>query len=963
MPHLDSPDRAPVFVGRDRELAALTALIMGDGGSPELPTATVIVIGEPGLGKTTLLREALDRSRRAPDPGRRPERRVLWATGDDAETETDLALLDQVVRAAGGGSALAGRALAGGADVGAHLLRLTDDLAPADRLVAVIDDAQAVDVPSLEALAFVARRLRADRAALVLATRPEGVRRIPPGLLRLAENHGRILELETFTPREVHDLAAAVRGTDLAVRAAERVHRRTGGHPLHTSILVEHLPAGDLAMSDELVEPSLRGLVVDRLVRSTAPARALLDALAVLDAPALVPLVAQLAGVTDPGAAVAELAEAGLIHQEPLANTDGTSAATTVLTLRHRLIQVAVYDDLSATRRGLLHARAAAVTEEPQALRHRVAAATGPDPDLATALVARARQDAERGQQVRAAERYFTAAALCRPRERADLLLRGADHLLAAGRPLGDRLSQVLELPASALRSSVVGRARMAAGDIAQARVLLEDAWERASATTGDGGAIAGGGGADTGGGGAEGAHAAGAADAAVIAEALAVIALTNLDADAVVRWGDRIRQTGAAALSTTMSCHGLALRGDLDQAHRLADAMVHSPVRTAHHRADALLARGIVGTWSNRLEEAQRDLSEVGGGSIERSLMQTLSARAHLADTYLRAGRVVAAADTAASAVDLLQDTHTTWLTPLPHSVASYVHTVAGDFARAAEHATTASRFAHAAGDVAPAMVWAEAAWLRLAAARGQHHDVVRIGDRMLATGLGRVAEGINHWRASYAEALIAVDRLAEAEAIVTALEEYLLGVQDASIATDAARVRLTLALRAEDSAGVADALARGLAVDANLARPLPRALFELTAGAALRRQGRRSAAAEQLQAAARRLNRMGARPWIERCERELTACGLRPRKRSQPGTDVALTPQERMVARLVAQGRTNRQVADELYVSAKTVEHHLSRIYAKLGVQGRIQMAAALDDLLRAEGSLTPLDEPSGT
>ena len=79
-------------------------------------------------------------------------------------------------------------------------------------------------------------------------------------------------------------------------------------------------------------------------------------------------------------------------------------------------------------------------------------------------------------------------------------------------------------------------------------------------------------------------------------------------------------------------------------------------------------------------------------------------------------------------------------------------------------------------------------------------------------------------------------------------------------------------------------------------------------------------------------------------RCERELAACGLRPVKRSQTGTGAELTPQERMVARLVAEGRTNRQVAEELYVSVKTVEHHLSRIYAKLGVRSRVQMAAAL-------------------
>src|SRR5690606_32139642 len=117
-----------------------------------------------------------------------------------------------------------------------------------------------------------------------------------------------------------------------------------------------------------------------------------------------------------------------------------------------------------------------------------------------------------------------------------------------------------------------------------------------------------------------------------------------------------------------------------------------------------------------------------------------------------------------------------------------------------------------------------------------------------------------------------------------------------------------------------------------------------ELVTAGHLRRSGQRAAAAELLARAVERLRRAGARLWLERCERELAACGLNPMKRSRHDAAAALTPQERIVARLAAEGHTNREVAEELYISVKTVEHHLSRVYAKLGVQGRVQMAAAL-------------------
>jgi DNA-binding CsgD family transcriptional regulator len=86
-------------------------------------------------------------------------------------------------------------------------------------------------------------------------------------------------------------------------------------------------------------------------------------------------------------------------------------------------------------------------------------------------------------------------------------------------------------------------------------------------------------------------------------------------------------------------------------------------------------------------------------------------------------------------------------------------------------------------------------------------------------------------------------------------------------------------------------------------------------------------------------RFGALGAAPYQARAERKLDACGLWPRART--GGPVALTPAEVAVARLVADGRTNREVARELVVSVKTVETHLGRVFAKLGVRSRTELA----------------------
>ena len=157
-----------------------------------------------------------------------------------------------------------------------------------------------------------------------------------------------------------------------------------------------------------------------------------------------------------------------------------------------------------------------------------------------------------------------------------------------------------------------------------------------------------------------------------------------------------------------------------------------------------------------------------------------------------------------------------------------------------------------------------------------------------------------------------------------------------------------LGIALRV---AGLAEGGGRGLALldesVASLRRSpalLERAHSLAEQGAALRRAGRRTAAREPLAEALDLAARCGARPLAARTREELKATGARPRRAWRTGAE-ALTPSELRVARLAAEGRTNREIAHDLYVTLKTVEGHLSRVYTKLGIEGRARLSEALD------------------
>ena len=223
---------------------------------------------------------------------------------------------------------------------------------------------------------------------------------------------------------------------------------------------------------------------------------------------------------------------------------------------------------------------------------------------------------------------------------------------------------------------------------------------------------------------------------------------------------------------------------------------------------------------------------------------------------------------------------------------------------------------------------------------AAGDHDAVVaRLG--VLAEVLRHtdLPEGIQPWQADLVEALVAVDRLDEASRELAELRRRVSG-GGAHVRAGVGRVGGFLAAAQGDDDAAVAIFDRALADDAVATGAFVRGRLELAAGAFHRRAGRRRIAAALLADALDRFDALGAEPFRVRAARELDSCGLMPRRRGDAGGQV-LTRSERAITALVADGRTNREVATQLAVSVKTVESHLARIFVKLGVRSRTELA----------------------
>ncbi len=899
-----------VFVGRAGELAVLAAAaVAARSGEPRV----VLVEGEGGAGKSTLLARF---AARLAGPV------VLRAGGDEAELLLPYGVVGQLVASAQGAGegppGLLAAELSGGVDplaVGADLVGWLGQFQT--MVLVVIDDLQWADGLSARAVLFALRRLQADRVLVVVSARAGELSRLGEGWLRfVAGDHraGRV-RLGGLGPAEVVALGRALGAGELPRRAVGRLLEETGGNPLYCRAVLEELGAEgrDLGGGTLWVPRSLAGVLLSRVSALSPAARELVATTAVLGHRCELAAAAALADLGDPLPALGEAVAAGILAEQL-----GGPAAR--IGFSHLLVQRAVYADLSPARRRRLHQRAAGLVDRHQALGHRLAAAAGPDDELAGELEAAGREARDLGRTAQAAAWLAQAAGVSSDPGAADRRLLDALEILVFYGEVAEAevlAAQVAGGPGPR-RSWLLGALDFLAGRAAAAEDRLVAAWQTYDR----------------------------ARDAAVGAAAATWLALLCLVAGRIpeaIEWGERSAAVGAAPAAVRHPALGvlaIALFADGRGPEGLARLafLPAAPAEVPREDTDTLALRGMARVLAEDLAGAIADLSTAAArlraGVPLRTASRCLS---YLAEAECRLGSWDDAVVHGELAVSLAHDADRIWEFGYVHSVAAVVPAARGDWEVARAHVRMATEAAQAFG--APgAIIAAATARAFLATARGDLEDVISAAAAVRATDQAEFLHnlGRDNWRSLEIDALIGLGRLGEAETALAELETALSPAGPPSVLVAAARLRGDLATAAGHHAAAAAAFETAWRRAQGLRVPLTFAQLEISDARLLRLAGQPQTAVVRLRSARQRLITLGARPYLEACDRELAAAGA-PVGSEAMAALPGLTPAEQAVARLVVTGRSNRQTAAELYVSVKTVEFHLGHIFDKLGIRSR--------------------------
>jgi DNA-binding CsgD family transcriptional regulator len=658
----------------------------------------------------------------------------------------------------------------------------------------------------------------------------------------------------------------------------------------------------------------LSALILARVSALAATTQAFLAAASVLGQHAQVSTILAVARLPADQNEVDGAVAAGLLAE---------GASVSQLSFTHPLYRAAIYADLSPTSRRELHRRAAEFVAGRARLAHRVAASPGPDEALARELEASA--VATTHEAVTAAWALEQAAGLSPALDdRERRLLDAAVVLLnAADTPWAARVLASCQT-SSARRDALMGLLGVFAGSPSAEAHLLA-AWR---------------------------AH-----DSQSEQEigARAATSLTNWmvisgrPAEALT-WADRaIDATVAAsalrARALTAQAYALGKAGRSPEGLAVLDFLPVSGTEVPIAETDALIMRGMLRVYVDDLPGAIADLG-VAAARLRTGHPATYPGPclSHLSEAHFRRGDWDAAVVHAQLAISLAQDVDRPLDLARAYARGAQVLACRGQWSAAQAHVSAA----RAAAERAPLVLGVAAAAVAaasLASARGDPNGVLLATEPVRASRLLEVGgrPGIFNWRAIEADALIELGRLDDVE---TALNEFESAIPESGLASAAlmlARCRGNLAVKQGRATEAETAFARAHAIEAEVAMPFEHALLSLSDGRRLRAADDRPAAVAQLENAHRLFSDLGADPYVQACATELAALQVAAAT-SSPAELLGLTRAELAVVRLVATGLTNREVADQLYVSVKTVEYHLRNSYIKLDVTSRRALAALL-------------------
>ncbi|MFF3089494.1 AAA family ATPase [Streptomyces nojiriensis] len=895
-------------------------------------SGVLVLRGDAGIGKTALLEDAV-----ASASGMR----VTRVAGIEAEQELGFAAVHRVLLPfLGARAGLPGpqRAaletafgMVGGTApdrflVGLAVLTLLAESARERPLLIVCDDAQWLDRESLDVLAFVGRRLHADGIVALFALRDDAV--APPTLSGLPELRlGRLPESDALALLRDH----VDGGIDQVV--AERIIAEASGNPL---ALLELAQGPRIAEAGFGEPPPLGRRLEARFLQQVQAMPSLTRTVllvAAADATGDRRLVRQAVrhrlGVGDEDVAEAfEQAEREeLLTARP---ASGTSA------FRHPLIRSAVYGGASRAERRSVHAALAAVTDaeaEPERHAwHAAAAAGGPDEQVAAELQGCAERARKAGGYLAQAAFLQRAAELTGdPVLSAARLLEACAAALMAGAPYrAEELLSRLTTPGPAIpllgahADRLRGLARLMLGKDGAVRLLLDAALVLSEHDPGAG--------RDT--------------------------LLEAVDAAMVVSRtgpGSGALQVAGAAL-TAITCRPGAGVGTYDS---VPDLLLdgHARLVAVGHRQAVPSLRAALAAM--RLPGAEES------GAVRWSLLGMIAAvELWDIDALGDCARRYADAARGHGALRMLQiSAHANATSEVFRGNLALAEAHFAEFKDIADATGADPRFSHPTDVMLHAWRGDETATLSAVAAQRELYPELPGGIQVQLARAALVVLGLGGRR--YAQAQAAAQVVLEdppphcAGLSLPGLVEAAVRNDDPDVAVRALRLlteRATasgtpwaLGLLARSRALLApDSSAEGFFQEAaaHLA-PTPlvteRAHTDLLHGEWLRRKRRRHDARTLLRRAHEQFTSMGAVAFAERARLELRATGEQARKRAA-GTEHDLTPQESRVARMAAGGATNQEIATDLFISAGTVEYHLGKVFRKLGVSSRRQLAASL-------------------
>jgi DNA-binding CsgD family transcriptional regulator/tetratricopeptide (TPR) repeat protein len=916
-----------LLVGREEELQRVELFLQAARHEPR----ALLIEGEAGAGKTSVWDAALAAATEA-------DSQTLAARPTEAETGFAYAALGDLLREHL--SALAGlpsgqkHALEvallleeQGAEqpdqqsVALAVLAVFRRLAAGGPVVIAVDDVQWLDPASALVLSFAIRRLVDGPIALLAAWRTEGGEALPLELDRAPANEQlERVRLPPLSLGAVQRLLQERLGTLPPRPALRRLYDLSGGNPFYALELGRAYSAGALRLEPgERLPVALEELVGARLEALSPDARRALAATAAMAQPTLA-LVKSIAHADSSALDEAERAQI-------IAVRDGRVRFT------HPLLASGAYAAIDASVRRELHGRAAAeVTDPEERARHLALAATGPDEAVAGSLEAAARKAESRGAPPAAAELYERAVRLTPPEARADILRRTLHQGFCTFQSGDGRQARVLldavvaELepgPERARALISLARVRSYDDDIRAGEPLFRQALEEA----GDDDELL---------------AAAGENLASILFRLRERLDEATAHASAAAEAATAAGNSGWLSEALGVLTMAEAALGRRNQAASTMESALALQAECEDRRVltQPLFQVAVVWLWWDELERAKNAFEWLLGRARqmgdEGSLPYILVLAAQVECVR---GDVRLAASHADEGYELTEQTGQATLGAYLLALRALAHSIAGEEDQARERAARALTVADRTSG-RPAEHFARTALGALELSLGRAAEATEVlgplveflrREHICEPGTARVVP-------DHIEAQIALDQLDRASELLDWYAGNAARLERPSALAAAARCRGLLLAQSGEFERAVEELGNGVRISERVPIPLEHGRALLANGAVHRRARHKRAARESLESALAVFERMGARVWAERARTEIGRVGGRA------PTYGDLTPTELRVAELVAEGLQTKQVAAALFVSPKTVEGHLTNIYAKLGVHSRTELARHL-------------------